>query len=224
MIIALAGVLVVLAIALWFVFTIRALRRLQAPTQGAPITLATRPNTALVLVDFQRDFLEEAHNSPWSSDEVKRAAASLRQLTTFARAQGWTIINVRHVYKGWYTNRMVHLLGDGCGAEDSTGLDVDPRFDVGADAEFIKHRSDAFSSSAFNQYLEDRSIGTLVLAGLDGNLCVKNTAQGGLNRGYRIYFCEEAVLARNANEWWETRRRYKKKGVKAFSVPVPELA
>ncbi|MDD7911419.1 MULTISPECIES: isochorismatase family cysteine hydrolase [Pseudovibrio] len=219
------GIVVALtAIAALLIYTIRGLHNLRKPTNGMPITLAARPNTALVLVDLQEDFLRAVSEDRPFSEEINRASAEIRRLTSYARAQGWPVIIIRHIYKGWYTNKVVHMVDDGRGAADSDGLGLDPRFNVQGDAEFIKHRSDAFSSHAFNDYLEDRKIGTLVLAGLDGNLCVKNTAQGGLNRGYRILFSEDAVISRDTNKWWETRRTYGEKGVKPFKLPVPEPA
>ncbi len=102
---------------------------------------------------------------------------------------------------GWYTNFLVRLLGGGLGAQGSAGLQMDPRITAKPDLDIEKSKSDAFGEQELSAFLKTHQLDHLILTGLDGNACVKNTSIGALNRGYRVELCDPAILAYNQKAW-----------------------
>lgn len=197
------------ALVLLVAYTLWGMIRLQTPTNGRAIDADSRPGEALVVIDVQEDFTSPATYDPAS---VEQALSRINALTADARVSGVPVLNVRHVFKGPYVNLLVRLLSGGRGGARSSGLKADPRLQLGADAEFVKHRGDAFSNPEFGQWLDRHGIGKLVIVGLDGNACVKSTADGALNRGYRVEIHDGAVLAASGSGWTGQKARLQGRG------------
>lgn len=200
----LGGALLLLA-----AYTAWGMIRLQTPTSGRHIDLAACPGEALVVIDVQEDFTSGATYDPAA---VALALARINALAKDARDRGVPVLNVRHVFKGPYVNFLVRLLSGGRGGARSPGLATDPRLDLGADMDFVKHSGDAFSSPEFGHWLDRHAIGKLIIVGLDGNACVKSTADGALNRGYRVEIHDDAVLSRSPSGWTGQKARLKARG------------
>ncbi len=200
-----AGALVIGLVA----YTVWGMIRLQTPTRGPAIDPASRPGEALIIVDVQQDFTSEA---TYPSKSVDKALSRINRLTDEARARGVPIINIRHVFQGPYVNFLVRSISGGRGAQGSEGLGPDPRLQQPPDAEFVKHSGDAFSNPDFGRWLDDHQISKLVIAGLDGNACVKSTADGALNRGYHVEIVEGAVLSQSAPAWTKQKARLVSRG------------
>ncbi len=191
------------------VYTVWGMIRLQTPTKGLAIDPASRPGEALIIVDVQQDFTSEA---TYPSEAVDKALSRINTLTDDARRRGVPIINVRHVFQGPYVNFLVRSISGGRGGQRSAGLGPDSRLQQLPDMEFVKHSGDAFSNPDFGHWLDDHRISKLVIAGLDGNACVKSTADGALNRGYRVEIVETAVLSQSAPAWVKQKARLEGRG------------
>lgn len=183
--------------------------RMQLPTRGRPIDLVARSGQALVVIDVQKDFTSAA---TYEHAIVEQTLTRINALAADARDSGAPVLNVRHVFKGPYVNFLVRLLSGGRGGVRSGGLATDTRLNLGADAEFVKHKGDAFSNPKFGEWLDRHGIAKLVIVGLDGNACVKSTADGALNRGYRVEVIDGAVLAYSTSGWAGQKARLKARG------------
>ena len=190
-------------------YVLNEIRRIGTPTTGPAIDLAARPETALVVIDMQTDFTSIPG---WDAAELDGAISNIRDSVRQARETGMPVIAIRHVFKGRLANLLNGWFNQGRGNEGSAGIETDPRLGLDADAEFVKSIGDAFSSSAFEQFLEDNRIGTLILTGLDGCRCVNKTAQGALNRGYQVRIDPTAVLAANPANWAKVKERLESNG------------
>lgn len=193
-------------------YTIWGMRRIGTPTKGAKIDLAERTGSALLIIDMQRDFTELVGEKTWTPQEVQSVIAKINQRAAAAREAGWPVLTIRQVYEGAYTNFLVRLLGKGLGAKGSDGLGLDPRIAVGADADFVKPMADSFSSSSLDDFLRKKKIGHLELTGLDGIYCVKSTAHGALNRGYKVTLDTDAILASSEEAWRREKEKLASKG------------
>lgn len=182
---------------------------MQTATKGPLIDLANRRGEAIVIIDVQEDFTSE---KTYPADAVEAVLSRINALAKNARRQGVPVINVRHVFKGAYVNFLVRLLSGGRGGSGSSGLGRDPRLQLEEAAEFVKNCGDAFSNPAFGHWLDQHNIGKLVIAGLDGNACVKSTADGALNRGYQVQIVDSAVLAHSASSWDKQKARLELRG------------
>ncbi len=193
------GVLV--CVAALAAYTFWGVLKIQTPTNGPSVKSEGRAGTALLIIDVQKDFTKEVGSRKWEPDYLRSRIEQINALAGQARRDNWPIIVIRQVYKGWYTNLLVRLLGGGLGAKGSDGLQLDPRITVEPDLDLEKSISDAFGEQTLSEYLKARQIDHLVITGLDGNACVKNTAIGAINRGYRVELHDPAILAQNQKAW-----------------------
>ncbi|EEA92592.1 cysteine hydrolase family protein [Pseudovibrio sp. JE062] len=192
---------VLLALAALAAYTFWGVLKIQTPTNGPSIKSEGRRGTALLIIDVQADFTKETGSRKWGSDYLQSRLDQINALSELAKQKGWPIIAIRHVYQGWYTNFLVRLLGGGLGAQGSNGLQMDPRVTAKPDLDIEKSKSDAFGEQELSAFLKTHQVDHLILTGLDGNACVKNTSIGALNRGYRVELCDPAILAYNQKAW-----------------------
>ncbi|MCE8553107.1 cysteine hydrolase [Ruegeria pomeroyi] len=174
------------------------IRKIGSPTKGPVIERATRPGTALVVIDMQTDFTSLP---VWQSAQLDTAMENIGTAVDAARQAGVPVIAIRQVYKSGLARLLNGWFNQGRGNAGSAGIGLDPRLGLVPDIEVEKSMGDAFSEPALERYLEENRIGTLILTGLDGCHCVKNTAFGALNRGYTVRIDPKAVLAANDAEW-----------------------
>ncbi|MCU9837421.1 cysteine hydrolase [Ruegeria sp. WL0004] len=172
--------------------------RIGTPTKGPQIDRAARPGIALVVIDMQSDFTSLP---VWEAEQLDTKMENIRTAADAARRVGMPVIAVRQVYKAGLAKLLNGWFNQGRGNAGSAGIGLDPRLGLMPDIEVEKSMGDAFSEPSFARYLEENRIGTLILTGLDGCHCVKNTAFGALNRGYAVRIDPKAVLAANDAEW-----------------------
>lgn len=77
--------------------------------------------------------------------------------------------------------------------------------------DFTKRISDAFSNPLLDELLIRNQVNELFLTGLDAAYCVHTTAQGGLNRGYKVTVVRDAILTQKNMD--AVLKRYKKDGI-----------
>jgi nicotinamidase-related amidase len=193
-------------------YTAWGIRRMTTATRGARIDAASRLATALLVIDMQEDFTRPQPGRDWSEEGLQAAIARIRQLSEEAAARGEPVIVIRHVMKGWWANRLNGWFNKGLGNAGSAGLGLDPRLQIRASGEFVKHIGDAFSNPGLEAYLGRHGIGRLRITGLDGCHCVRNTTGGALNRGYRVELMTDAVLAADQAGWDKVRKALQQEG------------
>ncbi|USG62888.1 cysteine hydrolase family protein [Sneathiella marina] len=200
------------------IYTLYGMHRIGVATSGEKIDRSQRPNTALLIIDMQKDFTHLTGEKAWDTEYLEDRIALINTLAADAKKAGQPVITIRQIFAPGYTSLLVRLLGQGRGATGSAGLDLDDRLTFVADADFTKHIGDAFSSPALNAMLDSHRIGHVKLAGLDGNYCVKNTAEGAVNRGYDVDVIYPAVLSSSLKTWEKQKQRLAGLGVQLNSL------
>ena len=143
----------------WFALT--------RPGQTGPMTsLNDRPNTALLIVDVQRDVVANAH-------ERDAVIANINQLLQQARGSDTPVIWVQHADDGL--------------PEGSDGWQyVDELQRAEAEPLVHKHFGDSFEGTDLEDLLADRQVGRLVVTGAQTDACIRSTLHGALVRGYDV--------------------------------------
>lgn len=210
--------IVVSALVIGAVYTIWGMRRIGIATLGDKIDRAARPEIALLVIDMQKDFTDLNGKKSWDSDYLEERIGRINKLAADTKDAGQPVITIRQIFAPGYTSFLVRLLGQGRGATGSSGLDLDERLSFAADADIVKCIGDAFSSPDLNALLKNYRVGHLKLAGLDGNYCIKNTAEGAINRGYDVDIIETAVLSSSFENWEKQKLRLAGLGVQLNSL------
>ncbi|WP_310618844.1 cysteine hydrolase family protein [Flexibacterium corallicola] len=213
------GILLVpLFIALVF-YTIYGKLKIERVSKGHPIDREGRPNTALLVIDVQEDFTQGL----WDEELLNEQLQGINHLVKQADTNEIPVLTIRQTYQGWYTNFIVGLLGKGKGARNSKGLQLDPRLKISTATDMIKPYADAFSALQLDRVLAKQRVGRLILAGLDGNFCIKITALAALNRGFEVHIAEGALLFMDHGKWVETKNELIAMGVKVSPVHMDDL-
>jgi nicotinamidase-related amidase len=140
-----------------------------------------RPQTALVVIDMQRNVIGDAV-------DVERVVANINTLAERARAEGAPVVWVQHAddelergSPGW---ELVDEL-----ARDPGDLLVHKRF------------GDSFEQTDLEEMLEDHAVGRLVVTGAQTDACVRSTLHGAFVRGYDTVLVTDGHTTEDMRAW-----------------------
>jgi nicotinamidase-related amidase len=166
---------------------------LTGATTGAPIPAYPAPKTAVLAVDLQRDFLADDARMPIAAPQVDPLLRASNAVLDVAHQRGWRVVTIGNEFPpgDWLRNLIQH----GAAIRGSRGAEIDPRVRRVSDAYFAKDRRDAFTNPALDAWLRAEQVNHLVVLGVMANACVRATALGARNRGYRVTLVRDAVGA-----------------------------
>jgi nicotinamidase-related amidase len=158
--------------------TLRAMYGLEPPSS------LSAAHTALVLVDFQKEFVDGRLPLP----EVRVAIEHAAELTAWARRAGILIVFVRHVA----SRPDSKVFAQGSKTVDFVaGLRPDQR-----DLVVEKSMMGAFTRTDLDAELRGRHIDTLIVGGLMTHLAVQSTVNDGAVLGHRVIVAGDATATR----------------------------
>jgi len=149
--------------------------------------------TALLNVDLQNVFVKGTHDGLEIVDRVNRLAAACREA-------GILVIHTRHVLRADGSN--VGVLGQVAPAvktrgflnEGSESAAFHPSLVVErTDIEIKKPRFGAFYGTDLELILRCRGINTVIIAGIETNVCCDTTAREANARDFRVMFLSDAT-------------------------------
>jgi nicotinamidase-related amidase len=142
-------------------------------------------NTALILIDIQNDYFP---NGALSLDSANDAATKARHLLDIFRTQKLPIVHIQHE-----TTRpaMGFLLPGTYGQKIHDS--VNPLAD---EVCFTKHYPNAFWQTKLEDYLKEKNIKHLILAGMMTHMCVSMTAREAMERGFGTTIIQDACATR----------------------------
>ncbi|WP_448641092.1 cysteine hydrolase family protein [Geodermatophilus sp. URMC 63] len=156
------------------------------------MTTAAEPDRrALVLLDFQRDFLADDGRMPVARHHVAPVLAATRCAVDEARLRGDLIVKVGNEFRR--RDVIGNLLRRRAAVSGSAGTAWDDRIDVEEALYVPKSAGSGFSNPALGAALDDRGIRHLVIAGLFAKGCVRATAEAALRRGLTVEILGDAV-------------------------------
>lgn len=144
-------------------------------------SLSDRPNTALMIIDMQRDVVGNAHDVP-------SVVGNINALVERARADGTAVIWVQHA-----DDDLPH------GSHGWEYLDELQRRD---DEPLVHKRyGDSFEATDLESMLAERGVGRLVVTGAQTDACIRSTLHGALVRGYDADLVGDAHTTEDMREW-----------------------
>ncbi|MET7365238.1 cysteine hydrolase family protein [Streptomyces sp. NPDC005566] len=154
-------------------------------------------NAALVVVDVQQGFEEEAYWGPRNNPDADRNIAGLIDVW---QASGRPVVFVRHdstepgsplrvgrpgnAFKEYVEERR----GKGSGAELFLTKSVNSAF---------------YGTPDLDAWLREAGVRQIVVAGIQTNMCAETTARMGGNLGYEVFFAFDATYTFDAVGPWE---------------------
>ena len=153
--------------------------------------------SALVLLDLQRDFLEEGGRMRIEASQVEPLVARVSALVEEARARGAVVVRVHNVASP--LDVAGNLARNHAAVRGTSGAQADPRIPAGEDRTYEKQLPDAFTVPALDAYLRERGVTHVVIAGLFADQCVTWTTRGALNRRIDVTIVRDGVGAADAD-------------------------
>jgi nicotinamidase-related amidase len=144
-------------------------------------TLASRPNTALLVVDMQAAVIAAAHGR----DAVVK---NVEGLVAKARREHVSVIWVQH--------------SDEQLAKGSDGWRIVSELTPG-DAEPLVQKiyGDSFEDTDLEAVLSGLRVGRLVVVGAQSDACIRSTIHGAFVRGYDVTLVSDAHTTENHSQW-----------------------
>ncbi|MGH9274472.1 MAG: cysteine hydrolase family protein [Acidimicrobiales bacterium] len=144
-------------------------------------SLPDRTNTALLIVDVQRDVVANAHDRD-------RVIANINTVLQRARGNGTPVIWVQH------TSDELPPGSDGWQYVDELQRD---------DSEPLVHKrfGDSFDDTDLEALLAERKVGHLVVTGAQTDACIRSTLHGALVRGYDATLVADAHTTEDPSQW-----------------------
>ena len=150
---------------------------------------------ALLLIDFQHDFLADDGRMPVARDQVEPVLAATRAAITQAQARGDLIVQIGNEFR---PHDLVGNLGRrGAAIAGRPGARWDPRFAASGASYVAKWKSDAFCNPALEKLLREHDVQEIVVAGLYARACVAATTKAALARGFEVHVLGGAVACRS---------------------------
>ncbi|MCP4318742.1 MAG: cysteine hydrolase [Hyphomicrobiales bacterium] len=143
--------------------------------------------TALVLVDIQNDYFEGGN---WPVAKMNAVAANAARLLENARANGDTIIHVRHEIP---SDEAPFFRPGSEGAK--THASVAPGE---GEPVILKHKANSFQDTSLRQDLEAAGVTGVVICGAMSQMCIDATTRAASDFGYAVTVVEDACGAKEA--------------------------
>ncbi|MDA0766864.1 MAG: cysteine hydrolase [Verrucomicrobia bacterium] len=170
----------------------------------------SKQNPALLLIDFQNEFLRRPAMAPYAADVLAAVENTLRK----CRSLRLPILHVHTIIAADRANRPPHWLAESPLAcvEGSESAACPPGLEPLDDEPVItKQFYSGFENPLLHRELKRLAIDTLLVAGLYSHACIRSTVLDAYARGYRIPILEDAIAspepehARLSNEWLKRR-------------------
>lgn len=156
---------------------------------------------AVLLIDFQVDFLDEGGRMPVSVADAHRVIGAANEVLS-----GNVLPDALPVFvvNGFPSSDVIgNLLRRHAAELGSEGARLDPRVRVPPGArQFVKRHGSAFSNPALLTYLRAENISTLWLLGVMTEACVRATAVAARREGFEVFVPEAGIAATAA---WKSR-------------------
>ena len=169
--------------------------------------------TAVVLIEFQNDFVSEGGALHGAVQEVMESTGMLgntRRLVDAARASGATIVHAPIAYVPGYRELALHPYGILKSIVDATAF-VEGEWGAEIVDELAPQKSDlilegkrgldSFATTNLDFILRGRGITTIALAGFLTNCCVESTMRTGYEKGYHVITLSDCRAATSAEEY-----------------------
>lgn len=167
---------------------------------------------ALVLIDFQNDFIEPTGRMPVDQGQVVSVLQSARQAISHAQQTGDLVVAIGNEFRP--TDYLMNLLRRNASIAGSPGARWVRDLPLDGIPYFAKWASSAFVNSDFARWLQAENVRTLRLTGLQAKACVTATAKDAMKRGYAVEVLDDAIACVSDRSRARALARLERRGVR----------
>jgi nicotinamidase-related amidase len=150
-------------------------------------------NTALLILDLQKDFLETDGRMTIGANSEKVIGTANRMLE-HADRMGWNKVFIQNEFPT--SDWMGNFFRKGAAIEGSAGAERDERILYPKEySTFSKSQADAFSNLALALHLKKENIQSIVILGVMAEGCVRATVQKARHLGFSVTVVSDGVAS-----------------------------
>jgi nicotinamidase-related amidase len=176
-----------LTLVLGLMMTVSACEREGRPAESQGTT------TALMLMDFQRDFLQADGRKPVAQNEVEPMIKAANAMIDAMRKLPLPVIYIRDEFSQFQF--ISNMRRNYAALRTEPGAEFDPRIDYLAGVYFTKDEGNAFSNPRLESHLRTIGCANIVIAGVFANRSMFWTAKRAMRLGYKVTVISDAVAA-----------------------------
>jgi nicotinamidase-related amidase len=177
---------------------------------------------ALLMIDFQRDFLDSSGRMPVDRDQVSPVLRAAAKAMADAKAAGDLIVAIGNEFRPG--DLLMNLLRRYASIAGSEGARWSDKLPLEGTTYFPKWAGSAFVNPQLDRWLQAHNVKTLVLTGLMARACVTATAKDALAKGYEVQIVADAVACRSDASRARALTRLKAKGAILLPAGPTEAA
>jgi len=170
-----------------------------------------RDRTALLLIDFQRDFLAGDGRMPVARHQVTGLLVATGNVLAQAMADGDLIVRIGNEFRP--RDRLANLLRHHAAMAGSAGAAWDDQVPAGSSVYLPKWKPSAFCNPELGELLARERVRQVRICGLYARACVTATAREALRRGLRVIVMRDAVACRSDRSREAALQRLSRGGV-----------
>lgn len=177
--------------------------------------LAPPENGALLLLDFQADFLDDEGRLPVCRSHVEPAVAAAADAIRAFRQRGRPVIAIgNEFHRGDFVRNLFRRHAALAG---SSGARWDRRLPLEEAVYFPKWAASAFCNPELEPWLREQRIETLVIGGLMARACVTATAKAAIRKGFEVSLLGAAIACASDRTRARALARLEDQGVALIS-------
>jgi nicotinamidase-related amidase len=146
---------------------------------------------ALLLIDFQEDFLAPTGRMPVDQGQVQPAIAAAQHAVDEAQRNGDLIVKIGNEFRP--SDVIGNVFRHHAAMRGTPGAAWDDRIDPPGATYLPKWKSDAFCNPDLATLLEEAQVAQICVAGLYAKACVSATAKSALKRGLSVQVIGDAT-------------------------------
>ncbi|MCY0880601.1 MAG: cysteine hydrolase [Firmicutes bacterium] len=150
---------------------------------------------ALLIIDMLNDFI----SGPLKTPEAQATVDPARRLLLWARTRSMPIFYANDAH--FPADREISLWGAHAMAHTAGAQVVEALAPAAEDIVLDKHAYSAFFGTPLDMLLRRRHIDSVILCGLDADICVRHTSADAYFLNYHIFVAQDAVAARLDPNW-----------------------
>jgi nicotinamidase-related amidase len=170
---------------------------------------------ALLLIDFQIDFLSNNGRMPVGEANAERVISIANRLVEMFEERRWPIIVILNQFK--QSDFLGNFFRRNAAIEGTEGGKIDPRIRVQDAQYFSKTKSSAFSNPDFAEYLKKAKINNVVICGVYAEGCVRATAFDAQRANLDTVVLSDGVSSNRKSKYKWALSYMRKRGIKIMS-------
>jgi nicotinamidase-related amidase len=166
---------------------------------------------ALLLIDFQEDFLAPSGRMPVDQGQVQPVIEAAQNAVDDAQRNGDLIVTIGNEFRP--SDVIGNMFRHHAAMKGSLGSAWDDRIDPPGATYVPKWKSDAFCNPELAALLEEARVGQIRLAGLYAKACVSATAKGAHKRGLSVQVIGDATACSSDKSRQDALDKLRRRGI-----------